>query len=66
MTYVRKTCDEYEVQGHYGEQYGWECLTTEETWREARLRLREYHDNEPGPAHRIVKKRVRVCVTEAS
>ena len=57
MTYIRKTVDEYEVQGNYGQ--GWECVTTEETRKAAREQLKCYNDNEPYP-HRIVKKRVKV------
>ena len=58
MTYLRKTRDEYEVEGHYG--YGWECVCTEETRKEARERLKEYLDNEPQYAHRLRKRRVRI------
>ena len=43
---------EYEIQGHYG-QHGWECVCTEETMAEARARLKEYDENEPGIRHRI-------------
>lgn len=57
--YKRKTTDEYEVQGYYVNQYGWECVVKEETREEARKRLREYNENEPYP-HRIIKKRVKV------
>lgn len=53
--YIRKTKDEYEIQGHYGQ--GWEMVTTEETWREAKNQLKCYNENEPYP-HRIKKKRV--------
>ena len=55
--YKRKTVDEFEIQGHYGQ--GWECVTTEETRKEARAQLRVYNDNEAYP-HRIIKKRVRI------
>ena len=55
--YIRKTVDEYEVQGNYGQ--GWECVTTEETYRDAREQLKCYNENEPYP-HRIVKKRVKI------
>lgn len=56
MPYTRKTSDEYEVQGNYGQ--GWEMVTTEETWKAAREQLKCYNENEPYP-HKIVKKRVR-------
>lgn len=57
--YVRKTKDEYEIQGYYGGQYGWECVTTEETWKEAMVNLRLCRENEPYP-FRCRKKRVPV------
>jgi len=57
MRYKRKTVDEYEVQSNYGQ--GWECVTTEETRKEAREQLRCYNENEPYP-HRIIKKRVKI------
>ena len=56
--YVRKTYDEYEVQGNYG--YGWDALTTCETLKEAREDLKSYRENEPGVPHRIVKHRVKI------
>lgn len=46
MAYKRKTRDEYELQGHYG--HGWECLTAEDDWSQARARRREYQENEGG------------------
>jgi hypothetical protein len=57
MKYKRKTIDEFEIQGYYG--YGWECLTTEENWREATKQLICYNEKEPNVLHRIVKKRVK-------
>lgn len=54
--YIRKTYDEYEVQGNYGQ--GWEMVTIEETYKEAKAQLKCYRENEPGTAHRIVKKRI--------
>ncbi len=57
MAYVRKTVDEYEVQGNYGQ--GWEMVTTETERSEARQRLKEYRDNDPHP-HRLIKKRVKI------
>jgi len=53
--YVRKTEDEFEIQGNCG--YGWECETTETTWRKAREQARCYRENVNYPI-RIVKKRV--------
>jgi len=55
--YIRKTKDEYEIQGNYGD--GWEMVTTEETLRGARAQVKCYRENEPGP-HRIIKKRVKI------
>lgn len=55
MTYIRKTHDEYEVQGNYGE--GWDLETVEMTWKEAKTQLKCYRENGCGE-YRIVKKRV--------
>lgn len=54
--YIRKTYDEWEIQGNYGQ--GWECLTAEETRKDAKEQLRIYDENEPYP-HRIIKKRIK-------
>ena len=56
--YKRKTKDEWEIQGNYG--HGWEMVTTEETYRQAREQLKCYRENEPGTPHRI--KCVRVAI----
>jgi hypothetical protein len=61
--YQRKTIDEYEIQGNYGQ--GFECVTTEETWKAAREQLKCYCENETNVAHRIVKKRVKIQDQEA-
>lgn len=58
--YIRKTTDEYQVQGNYGYGYGYEEVASEETIKEARLRLKEYRENEPGILFRIVHKRVKI------
>ena len=55
MAYIRKTTDEYQVQGSYG--HGWEMVTAEETRKAAREQLKCYNANEPYP-HRIVLKRI--------
>ena len=52
--YVRKTRDEYTIEGNYG--YGWE----EDTYKEAREMLRCYNENEIGYPHRIRKHRVKI------
>jgi len=43
--------DEYDIEGDYG--FGWEMVTCEATFAEARERVREYRDNEPGIRFRI-------------
>jgi hypothetical protein len=58
MAYKRKTRDEYEIQGDYGQ--GFECVTAEETWTGAREQLKCYRENEPGVAFRIKKVRVKI------
>jgi len=58
--YVRKTVNEWEVQGYYGAQYGWETVTTAATWPEARTDLRCYRENEPRTAFRVRVRRVRI------
>ena len=45
MTYVRKTRDEFEIQGNYG--HGWETVVTEENAAVARDRLNIDSTNEP-------------------
>lgn len=60
MAYVRKTKDEFEVQTYYC-GYGWECVTTEETRKDAIEMLNCYRENEPMYSHRIVKKRVKIA-----
>ena len=46
---------EYELQGYYGDEHGWETILTEETEQEIADRKAEYDENENAP-HRIVKK----------
>ena len=58
MTYTRKTRDEYEVQGYFG--YGWEMVTTEDTWKGAKSQRQCYRDNDSKHIYRIIKKRVRI------
>ena len=55
--YIRKTKDEYEIQGDCG--YGWDCETTEETWKEAKAQAKCYRENVDYPI-RIVKKRIKL------
>jgi hypothetical protein len=56
VMYIRKTKDEYEVQGNYG--YGFECVTTESNMAEARKMLKDYITNDPSTSYKIVHKRV--------
>jgi hypothetical protein len=53
MTYIRKTIDEWEVQGNCG--YGWECETTESSRKDALAQVKCYRENVTYPM-RIVKK----------
>jgi len=46
MAYTRKTRDELEIRGNYG--FGYECVNTETTWKDARRSIKEYRENEPG------------------
>lgn len=46
---------EYEVQGNYS--FGWEMVTCENNFIEAKKRLKEYRENEPNISFRI--KRVK-------
>lgn len=54
---IRVTEDSWEVQGNYG--HGWECVTAETTYKEAKERLKEYRENEGGP-FRLKLKRERI------
>lgn len=45
----------YIVQGHYG--YGWEDLTSSESYKEALNDYNDYNRNEMR-AHRIIKRRI--------
>ena len=56
--YVRKIRDEYTIEGNYG--YGWEEVTSDDTYKEAREMLRCYNENEIGYPHRIRKHRVKI------
>ena len=57
MAYIRKTRDEWEIQGNYGQ--GWECVNTEATLEDARRSAKEYRANERYP-FKLVKKRVKI------
>jgi hypothetical protein len=53
--YKRKTVDLFDIEGDYG--HGFEVVTAETTYSDARRALREYRENEPGIAFRIRKYR---------
>ena len=59
--YTRKTTDEYDVEQLT--RYGWEVVTCEENRKEAKVRLHEYRENQPGAYrinhHRIPKEEVK-------
>jgi hypothetical protein len=54
--YLRKTEDEFNILGNYGQ--GYEIVTCETSLKEAKNRKKEYLQNEPGIPFIIVKKRV--------
>jgi hypothetical protein len=56
MAYKRKTEDEYEIQGDYGQ--GWEMVTTETNRSDVKANIKCYREGEPNICFRIVKKRV--------
>jgi len=58
MAYVRKTVDVYEIQGNYG--YGWDMVTVESSYKDAKAMLKCYRENENRYSHRIVKKREKI------
>lgn len=58
MAYQRKTIDLFIVEGLYFGQ--WEEETAETTRAEGIARLKEYRENMPEYAHRLIKKRERV------
>ena len=57
MAYVRKTVDEWHVQGDYG--MGWETVSIATTAAEGRRDLKDYRENEPQYPHRLIKRRVK-------
>ena len=57
--YVRKTEDEFDIEGDYGQ--GFEIVTCETTWRQAITTKKEYRANEPGISFRIRKHRVKIA-----
>lgn len=59
MAYIRKTKDEWVVEGYYSCEYGWEEVYTADTRAEAISVLKDYLANEPYD-FRIIKKRSRI------
>lgn len=57
MNCVRKTRDEFDIEGNYGQ--GFEIVCCEPTLSEARDRIIEHRENEPGIAFRIRHHRVK-------
>lgn len=59
MTYQRKTYDEDQIHQNAG--YGWEEVCAEDTFKEAKQRLKEYRNNQPEYPVKIVKKRIKLA-----
>jgi len=55
---ARKTRDEYQLHVCYGQ--GYEHEVTEDTWKEIKLRAKEYRENCPQYPCKIVKKRIKL------
>lgn len=53
----RKTYDEFQIHGLY--VYGWEEVTCELSYSEAKKRITEYRKNEPYISFKIIKKRIK-------
>jgi hypothetical protein len=58
---LRKTRDVWRLYVNYGYGHGWEHELTEDSWREARERLREYRANCPEYPIKAVKGRERIA-----
>jgi len=58
MAYKRKTRDLWDVEGYYAG--GWEAVTCEESRSEAKARLKEYRENDPGTSYRLRKYREKI------
>jgi hypothetical protein len=62
--YIRKTRDIFIVEGFYSGN--WEEETGETTRKEGIARLKEYRENMPEYAHRLVKKRETIIQKETT
>lgn len=60
MAYKRKTVDTWQLHVNYGYNLGFEHELTEHSYKEARQRLKEYRENCPQYATKLVYKRERV------
>lgn len=49
---------EHVVQSNYGYGHGWEDVCAEADADEARVRYREYRENEPQYPHRVIERRM--------
>jgi hypothetical protein len=58
MPRQRKTRDEYQIHVDYGQ--GFEEVCAEDTYPDAKQRLREYRENMPQYPAKIVKRRIRI------
>jgi hypothetical protein len=58
---IPKTTLLWVVQGNYGYGHGWEDVTAEENWKEAKARIREYRENERGVPFRVIRRRERIA-----
>lgn len=58
MVYVRTTEDEFQIHGNYG--HGFEELTCETTFKEAKQCIKDYRKNEPGVAFKLITKRIKI------
>ena len=52
-----KTREVYVIKGNYG-YGGYEDLTQENTYMNAKIRIREYRDNERNASHKLITRRV--------
>lgn len=57
--YTRKTVDEFHVTANYGYGHGWETVTVESTFKEAKAQKKCYLENDPRE-YKIVKRRVKI------
>jgi hypothetical protein len=60
MAYQRKTRDYWDIEQYTGPGYGWESVCAEDTWKEARKRLKEYRENQCEYPVRARRKREKI------